>query len=75
MDGLQVKELPGAVLIAGLSSQPIALQLCARLRSQGVKTTIGMLPGIAGYQVSLYRVSIDDVKEILDKLGIEAQSD
>lgn len=75
MIGLQVKEVSGVVLISGLSSQPIALQLCDRLKTQGVKTTIGMLPGMAGYQVSVYQLSVDEVKAMLGKLGVDVQGD
>lgn len=71
MVGLQVKELPDAVLIYGLSSQPVALQLCDRLKTQGIKSVIGMLPGVPGYQVSVYQLGIDDVKAKLAQLGVD----
>ena len=75
MVALELKEMSGVVLISGLSSQPVALQLCDRLKKQGVKTTIGMIPGVPGYQVSVYRLGIGEVKAALGKMGVESQSD
>lgn len=34
-----------------------------------------MLPGVAGYQVSIYRVGLTEAKAMLAELGIEAQQD
>lgn len=73
MVNLELKETSGAVLISGLSSQPVALQLCARLKEQGFKTSIGMIPGISGYQVSVYQLGIDEVKAALAKMGVRAK--
>lgn len=73
MVDLELKEMSGVVLISGLSSQPVALQLCSRLKSQGAKSTIGMLPGVPGYQVSVYQLSIDEVKVMLAQLAVEPQ--
>jgi hypothetical protein len=75
MRNLRVTEASGVVTIFGLSSQPVALQLCDRFGKQGVKTTIGMLPGVAGYQVSVYQLGIDEVKAALGKMGVKSQSD
>ena len=73
MLSLSVTEASGIVTIFGLSSQPVALQLCDRLGKQGIKTTIGMLPGMPGYQVSVYQLGIDEVKAALGKIGVEAK--
>lgn len=43
------------------------------LGKQGIKSTIGMLPGVTGYQVSVYQVGIDDVKVMLAQLGVEVR--
>jgi len=73
MIGLRVNEASGIVTIFGLSSQPVAIQLCDRLGKQGIKTTIGMMPGVSGYQVSVYQLGIDEVKAALGKLGVQLQ--
>lgn len=72
---MEVKAVNDTVLVTGLASQANALHLCSQIQQFGVKSTIGMLPGMPGYQVSIYRVGIDDVKAMLSKLGIKAQRD
>lgn len=71
-NGVHVKEASGVVMIFGLASQPVAIQLCDRMRKKGIKSTIGILPSIPGYQVSIHEHSVTDVKGILDQLGIHA---
>lgn len=75
MVGIRIKDQAGVVLIYGLSSQPVALHLCNGLKAVGIKATIGMIPGMPGYQVSVYQLSIDEVKAALGKMGIEADED
>ena len=75
MVGMQIKEQAGVVLIYGLSSQPVALHLCNGLKTFGIKATIGMIPGMPGYQVSVYQLGIDEVKAALGKMGVKSQSD
>jgi hypothetical protein len=59
MEGIvQLMEVNDVVLLFGLPSQENALHLCREIEKWGIKSTIGMLPGVAGYQVSMYRVSV-----------------
>lgn len=74
-NGVHVKEASGAVMIFGLPSQPVALRLCDRMKKKGIKSTIGMLPAMPGYQVSVYQVSFDEVKNILRHFGVVRQND
>lgn len=68
-----VKELNDVVVVSGLASQENTLRLCEQFQKWGVKTTIGMLPGSAGYQVSIYRVGLTEAKVILAQLGFDAE--
>jgi hypothetical protein len=74
-NGVRVKELPQAVLSSGIASQPKALQLCQRFANQGIKATIGMLPGVAGYQVSVYAMAVEAVKGLLGQWGVDVHDD
>lgn len=75
MDGLKIKEAQGAVLIYGLSSQPVALRLRDRLKEHGFITSIGIIPGVQGYQVSVHAQELAEVKRALVKLGIGVEGE
>lgn len=72
---VQLRQLGDSVMIFSISSQPSALHLCSRFQSQGVKTTVGMLPAMPGYQVTVHQCSLADVTALLSEFGIafEAQ--
>jgi hypothetical protein len=61
-------------MILAVPSQPAALHLCSQLQSQGVKTTVGMLPAVQGYQVTVYQCSLADVTALLSQLGIDFEA-
>lgn len=68
---VEVKEVNDIVLVIGLPSQERALHLCGQIKKWGIKSTIGMLPGVAGYQVSIYRVNLVEVKAMLAQIGFD----
>lgn len=71
MSVVNVKEMPGIVVISGIFSPESALHLCEQFNNWGVKTTIGKVAGTAGYQLFVHRLSIDRVKAILRQLGVD----
>ena len=69
---VNVKAILGIVVISGISSPERALQICEHFLSWGVKATIGMDAVAPAYQVSVDRLSVEQVNVILGRLGIEA---
>lgn len=70
MDGVTLKEVAGAMLISGIPSQPAALYLCGQFQGRGVKATVGMLPAVPGYQVTVYHVGLAEVAALLRQFGV-----
>ena len=68
---LNVKEINGVVFVSGLAAQENTLHLCGEFKKLGVRTSIGMLPGVAGYQVSIYQVGLAETKAMLAELGFD----
>jgi hypothetical protein len=74
MDGVTVKEVAGTILISGIPSQPAALYLCGQFQGRGVKATVGMLPAVPGYQVTVYHLSFAEAATLLRQFGVKAES-
>lgn len=72
---MQLKEVNDVVLVSGLPSQEDALQLCSEIQKLGIKSTIGLLPGAGGYQVSIYRISLAETRALVARLGLAIQDD
>ncbi|HVX57830.1 MAG TPA: hypothetical protein VHA37_08955 [Candidatus Saccharimonadales bacterium] len=72
-DGVQVREASGVVLIYGISLQASALHLCRRFQERGVTASIGMLPGVRGYQVVVHELSVQSVVENLAEFGMKSE--
>jgi hypothetical protein len=72
-DGVQVREASGVVLIDGISLQASALHLCRRFRERSVTASIGMLPGVRGYQVVVHELSVQSVVEMLAEFGVRSE--
>jgi hypothetical protein len=73
MSALHVKEAPGGtVIVVGIPSQETALQICEHFLTWGVKAKIGTDAGVSAYHVSVHRLGVDQVKDLLGHLGIEA---
>jgi len=70
---VHIEELFGVVRITGIDSQSAALELCGRLQKRGLRTTLGTLFALGGYQVLVYQASIQEVNAILRQLGIASQ--
>ena len=68
-----IEESSGVVRITGTDSQSAALELCGRLQKRGLRTTLGTLFALPGYQVLAYQASIQEVSGILGQLGIASQ--
>ena len=74
-NGVQVREASGVVLIYGISLQENALLLCRRFQDRGITATIGMLPGVRGYQVLVHKLSLQSVVEMLVEFGVKAEAE
>ena len=70
---VSVKESTGAVVINEIHSQAIASHICCRFRGAGSPATIEMLPGVAGYRVSVPDLGLLEVERVLKELRIESQ--
>ena len=71
MSAVQVREASGIVLISDIPSQESALQICEHFLNWGIKATIGTDAGVSAYQVSVHRLGVDQVKDLLGQIGIE----
>lgn len=71
MTNAMIEETAGAVLISRLSSLPVAIWIRDCLKKAGFQTSVGIIPGIPGYQVSVYVRSLADVIEALHNAGIK----
>ena len=69
-NGVHVREASGVVLIYGISLQANALHLCRRFQDRSVTASIGMLPGVRGYQVIVHELGAKAVAEILVEFGV-----
>ena len=74
-NGVQVREASGVVLIYGISLQASALHLCRLFQGRSVTASIGMLPGVRGYQVVVHDLSVQSVVEVLAEFGVKAEAD
>jgi hypothetical protein len=72
-DGLKIKEASGAVFVYGIALQATALHFCNLFQQNGVRATIGLLPGVAGYQVIVHQLAIADVASMLKRFGLRFQ--
>jgi len=73
MSALHVKEAAdGTVIVVGIPSQEIALRICEHFLTWGVKAKIGTDADASTYRVSVHRLGVDQVKNLLGQLGIEA---
>jgi hypothetical protein len=72
-NGVQVREASGVVLIYGISLQANALHLCRRFQERNVTASIGMLPGVRGYQVVVHEVGMQAVLEMLAEFGVKIE--
>lgn len=72
---VSVKESSGVVTIEQIHSQAMATYICVRFQGVGIIARIGMLPGSAGYQVTVPGLDVVGVERILRELRIDCGSD
>lgn len=61
------------MVISGLSMQAVALQLCGQFQDNGARVSISMIPGMAGYQIAVHQLGIDEVLKMLRQFGIDLE--
>jgi hypothetical protein len=67
---VKVSQNSDNVVISGIPLQAGAVHLSSRFRSKGIRATIGLVPGVAGYIVMVHERPVAEVIGLLREFGM-----
>lgn len=70
---VSIKESAGVVSIDDIHSQAVAMHICGRFQADGIAARVSMLPGTAGYLVTVPGLDVAAVQRILEELRVEVR--